>query len=986
MNIQTTDSSGFPVVGLGASAGGLAAFEAFFSALGADASPGCAFVVLQHFAAGQKSILADLIRGYTRLPVFEAADGMRLAVDCVYVVPSGTDTVLSGGTIRLLETTASTAPHLPIDFFFRSLAQELREKAVGVILSGTGSDGTVGARFIKEEGGLVLVQKPASCEFDGMPLSALASGFVDFELAPADMPARISACIALGFSLPQAVSARANHHTDNSLKKIFALIRTQTGHDFSQYKPSTIHRRIERRMAVQKIETFDEYVKFIHQDAAEVQALFSDFLIGVTNFFRDPDAFAALEKEVIPALFHNKSAGSLIRVWVPGCSTGEEAYSLAILLAEYQETLRRNFTIQIFAADIDCQSIATARAGIYPAGIATDVSRSRLARFFTAEPRLSDRSPLSWRINKNIRDMLVFSEQDLIKDPPFSRIDLISCRNLLIYMGSELQKKVIPLFHYALAPGGYLFLGTSETVGEFGDLFSVLDRKQKIFRRTEYTRSIPHAYPGSIFLPAPAAKPVMANKTDISGKPSLRELTENALLEHLAPAAALVDSRGDILYLHGRTGLFLEPAPGEAGVSNIRKMAREGLQRDLTMALHRAAYQSPVTFSGVQVRNNQDWISVRLTVRALTGPARGKNDVSLFLVIMEQMLPSDDPFSVRAAAAEPSAAADTDARIADLRKELQEKEEYLQTTNEELETSNEELKSSYEEMQSVNEELQSTNEELETSKEELQSINEELSTVNTELQVKVTDLSRSENDMNNLLAGTGIATVFVDHALSIMRFTPAAVRIMNLIQSDVGRPVGHIVSNLKGYDTLLPDTQEVLDTLIPKEIEVQTNSGDWYLLRILPYRTLANVIEGAVLTFVDNSLSRKLAQSKIANDILATVREPLLVLDGGLRVVSANLAFFDTFALSPEAAVGKRLYDLGNMPWELPELRKLLEDVLPLNTVITDYPVSITYADGCVHSFTLNARRLLSEQGPSSHILLAIQEVTGQEKGGVLNG
>jgi len=626
-------------------------------------------------------------------------------------------------------------------------------------------------------------------------------------------------------------------------------------------------------MAVQRIDSFDDYVKFIHQNNAEVQALFQDFLIGVTNFFRDPEAFDALEKEVIPALFHNKAPGSFIRVWVPGCSTGEEAYSIAILLAEYQETLKSSFTLQIFAADIDAQAIAVARAGVYPAGIAADVTPDRIARFFTPETGNPANGSPAWRIHKKIRDMLIFSEQELVKDPPFSRIDLVRCRNLLIYMGSDLQKKIIPLFHYALAPGGYLFLGTSETVGEFNDLFSVLDRKQKLFRRIDYNRSMTHAYPGSLF-PFPAAvKPPMINSKHTPEKPSLREVTEQALLEQLAPAAALVDKHGDILYLHGRTGLFLEPSPGESGVNNIRKMAREGLQREMAMALQRAAYQNLVVCPGIQVKGNSEDITVNLTVRAVTGKNPVKSGDPLYLVIMERAKTEAVPASPDArldsvAASAPAgvgllstasapAGSDPDSRIAALLKELQEKEEYLQTTNEELETSNEELKASYEEMQSVNEELQSTNEELETSKEELQSINEELSTVNTELQVKVTDLSRSENDMNNLLAGTGIATVFVDHALQIVRFTPAAVRIMNLIPSDIGRPIGHIVSNLEGYDKLLSDTRDVLDTLIPREIEVKTGSGERYLLRILPYRTLSNVIEGAVLTFIDNSLTRR---------------------------------------------------------------------------------------------------------------------------------
>ncbi len=626
----------FPVAGLGASAGGLAAFEAFFSSIPADRKTGIAFVAVQHLSSSHKSILASLIRGYTRMPVLEITDGILVSPDCVYVSLPGRDIEFRDGALYLLEYTGPEGLHLPVDFFFRSLARALQDKALGIVLSGTGHDGTEGIRAIKAEGGLVIAQNPGSCEFDGMPASALSTGAVDFELPPAEMPDCIIAYLAHGCRLRPDGETRMKAKDENSLKRIFSLVLARTGHDFSRYKPNTIHRRIERRMAVQRIDTFDEYVKFIHQNAAEVQALFRDFLIGVTNFFRDPEAFAALEKEVIPALFHDKPAGSVIRVWVPGCSTGEEAYSLAILLAEYRETLKSDYTIQIFAADIDSHAIAVARAGVYPAGIAADVTPGRLARFFTGEPRTSDGATRDWRIHKKIRDMLVFSEQDVVKDPPFSRIDLVSCRNLLIYMGSDLQKKIIPLFHYALAPGGYLFLGTSETVGEFNDLFSVLDRKQKIFRRTEFNRSMTHAYTGGLF-PYPAAvKPPMTIIKHTAGKPSLREVTEHALLDHFAPAAALVDGHGNILYLHGRTGLFLEPAPGETGVNNIRRMAREGLQRDLAMALQRAAYQNPVVCRGIPVRVNSGDILVNLTVRAVAGKNPAKDGDPLYLVIMEQ--------------------------------------------------------------------------------------------------------------------------------------------------------------------------------------------------------------------------------------------------------------------------------------------------------------------------------------------------------------
>ena len=855
-----TDRTDFPIVGIGASAGGLAAFEAFFSGMPADADPGMAFVLVQHLAPDHKSILTDLIQRYTRMQVFEVEDGMQVAPNCAYIIPPGRDMAFLNGALQLLEPTEPRGRRLPIDFFFRSLAHDQSERAIGVVLSGTGSDGTLGVRAIKGEGGMVMAQNPESSEHEGMPRSTMGTGLVDFELPPAEMPAQLIAYVNHAFGKPPRPVAQATE-SENTLKKIFILLRTQTGHDFSQYKPSTIQRRIERRMAVHQIVDMDSYVKFIQQAPQEVDALFRDMLISVTSFFRDPEAFQALQEQVIPRLFADRRANDNIRIWVPGCSTGEEAYSLAILLAEYQETLQENFNVLVFATDIDSQAIATARAGVFPASIASDLTSERLARFFSSESGDS-----TFRIHKRIRDMLVFSEQNVIKDPPFSKLDLISCRNLLIYMGGELQKKLIPLFHYALNPGGFLFLGTSETVGEFQDLFSTLDRKSKLYQRKEDQAN---AQPPGQFLPpmiAPDTKPPStAENTAHPEKLSLRELTEQSMLQEIVHVGALVNAQGDILYLHGRTGLYLEPAPGESGTNNILKMAREGLYHDLVIALHKAAGTGVIVRSpGLQVKTNGDVTTVNLTVRPVASNPAASTEPSLYLVILEQAQEpvSSDAISVSSKQEDKplseTESEDADTRIAALKKQLRDKEEYLQATIEELETSNEELKSSNEEMQSINEELQSTNEELETSKEELQSVNEELVTVNSELETKVADLSRANNDMNNLLAGTGIATIFVDRQLRILRFTPTATNIINLIQSDIGRPVGHIVSNLSGYDKLTQDTQAVLDTLVPKEADVQTSEGHWYAMRIQPYRTMDNVIEGAVLTFVDVTEARQL--------------------------------------------------------------------------------------------------------------------------------
>ncbi len=908
--------AGFPVVGIGASAGGLGAFEAFFSGMPADTDPGMAFVLVQHLAPDYKSMLADLVRRYTRMEVFEVVDGMVVRPNCAYIIPPNHDMAFLNGALQLLEPSASRGLRLPIDFFFRSLAQDQRERAIGIVLSGTGSDGTLGVRSIKGEGGMVMAQNPESTEFDGMPRSAIGTGMVDYVLPPAEMAAQLIVYVSHAFGKALRPAAPPATRGENTIKKIFVLLRAQTGHDFSQYKQNTIVRRIERRMALNQIDALDGYLRYMQQNPQEVDGLFHDLLIGVTNFFRDPEAFKALEVQAIPRLFEGKPPGAPVRVWVPGCSTGEEAYSIAILLQERMQPLKRNFMVQVFATDIDGRAIDQARAGYYPASIAGDISPERLARFFVPE---ADGG--AYRIQKSLRDMLVFSVQDVVKDPPFSKLDLISCRNLLIYMGAELQKKLIPLFHYALQPGGALFLGTSETAGEFTDLFAVLDRKWKLYQRKTDAPGAEHAALG-IFLPRPARErlaPPSARKSPHDRKSDLRELTERALLQQYAPAGALVNEHGDILYLHGRTGRYLEPAPGEAAM-NILKMAREGMRRDLTGALHKAAsHQEPVRHTGLRIRTNGDFTAVTLTVSPVKAP-EGKDEASgLFLVIFEEV-PLPEPEKAVPAGESPGKAGagiEADQRIAALQQELRAKEEYLLASNEELETSNEELKSSNEEMQSVNEELQSTNEELETSKEELQSVNEELSTVNAELQNKVADLSRAKDDLNNLLAGTDIGTIFVDHQLRILRFTPTVTQVINLIQSDVGRPVGHIVSKLVGYDRFVEDMQEVLDNLVPKEFEVQAKTGGWFLVRIRPYRTVENVIEGAVITFVDITEMVKARELlKVAEDLrlqnmaVHDAHDAVVTYDLEGRILAWNPAAEKKYGWSQAEALARNIHDL----------------------------------------------------------------------------
>ncbi|OGT87948.1 MAG: chemotaxis protein CheR, partial [Gammaproteobacteria bacterium RIFOXYA12_FULL_61_12] len=879
-------AKGFPIVGIGASAGGLAAFEAFFSTLPAEAGNEMAFVLVQHLSPDHKSLLSDLLRRHTRMQIHEVEDGMQVQPGRAYIIPPNRDMALIGGGLQLLEPSSPRGQRLPIDFFFRSLAQDQHERAICIVLSGTGSDGTLGMRAIKGEGGMVMVQEPDSTEYDGMPRNAIATGLVDYVLPPDEMAAQLIAYVAHAFGKGERLPIALFPKAEDGLKKLCVLLRDRTGHDFSQYKENTLVRRIERRMALHQIERPGDYLRFVQQKPGELDALFRDLLIGVTNFFRDPEAFAALEQRIIPRLFAVRPSGAPIRVWVCGCSTGEEAYSIAILLQEYLETLRQAFKVQVFATDIDPLAIERARSGIYPASIAADISPERLARFF-----VQDANGGSYRIQKTIRDLLVFSEQDLVKDPPFSRLDLISCRNLLIYMNGDLQKRLIPLFHYALNPGGSLFLGTSETIGEFSSLFSALDRKWKLYRRQVETPgtaypSLGHYAPPPLQGSAPSPRPMSAND-----RLNPRELTEQTLLEHYAQAGVLINGRGDILYIHGRTGQYLEPAAGNAGM-NILGMAREGLRRDLSSALHRVVtLKTPVRCPGLRVRTNGCHISADLVLRPLTAGPDKAPPADLYLVILETR--ADEPERPSPDIPEAEAHSDSDRRIAALELELKSKEEYLQSTLEEMETSNEELKSTNEEMQSVNEELQSTNEELETSKEELQSVNEELATVNAELQTKLTDLSRANNDMNNLMAGTGVASLFVDLQLRITRFTPAATQIINLIPTDVGRPVGHIVSNLEGYDRLIEDLRTVLDNLSSLETEVRTKQGAWYLMRIRPYRTLENVIEGAVITFMEITERKRMDQalqraSALNQQYLDTVQTIMVALNPEGRIAMIN--------------------------------------------------------------------------------------------------
>jgi len=956
----------FPVVGIGASAGGLEALEKFF----AHVAPGCGmgFVVVTHQHPGHTSLLPELLRKCTGMHVRVAADGVAVEPDCIFMSPPGGYLAILNGTLHLMEPDEPGLLRLPIDYFFRSLAEDQKEKAIGIVLSGTGTDGTLGLKAIKGAAGMTMAQAPESAKYSGMPSSAIASGLVDYVLPTEQIPAQLGAYAQGPYLASAATEAQNDARLPEPMQKINVLLRARTGHDFSAYKANTIRRRIERRINVHQLKGPQRYLRLLHENPHELDLLFRELLIGVTSFFRDPGAFEALAKAALPGLLASRPERVPVRVWAPGCSTGEEAYSLAMVLREQMDRAKQQFSVQVFATDLDHKAVEAARGGLYPEGIARDVRPQRLARFFVKEDE-------GYRVKKDLREMVIFAAQNVLKDPPFTKIDLLVCRNLLIYLQPEAQERVLSLFHYALKPGGVLFLGTSESVSGLRDHFAALDKKWKIFSRKEPVGAF--TPPGPFAAVQPRQEASSLGSVETAGRTQKLQLSvvlEKALLNRYAPACVIVNDRGDILYIHGRTGDYLEPATGQPRL-NILDMAREGLRIDLASALRRAAGQdTPVVHDGVRVKTNGDSIAVRLAVTKLREPESIRG---LLLVAFQTEPAAEKRLPARKAAAR--SAKPPPGRILNLEHELQYVKETLQSTVEELETSNEELKSTNEELQSTNEELQSANEELETSKEEMQSLNEELQTVNAQLQAKVDDLGRTSDDMQNLLNSTEVATIFLDQELRVKRFTPEATKLVKLLPSDTGRPIGDLAFNLR-YDELEADAAEVLRTLVIKEREVQTKDGNWRQARILPYRTTDNVIDGLVMTFVNLNRSKQAEQAArqaraYAESVVATIREPLLVLDAGLRVVSANPAFYRSFALSPQDAEHQSIYALNKGQWDIPGLRQLLQDILPMNSAFENFEVEHDFPGLGRKVLLLNARRLEQEAGVPEMILLAIEEV-----------
>ena len=842
---------GCPVVGLGASAGGLEALDSFFRAV--PESSGCAYVVVVHLDPTHISILPELLQKCTKMTVSQIADGMAVKPNHVYIIPPNKNVNIIGGALSLSDLGEPRSAIRPIDSFLRSLAQDQERNAVCIILSGTGTDGTIGARAVKGGSGMVIVQNEESAKYDGMPRSAIGTGLVDFILPPHKMPAQIVKYTRHAKLLSISDKDQAEDAAPIQLQKILVILRSRTNHDFSLYKRNTIYRRIERRMNVHQIDDISDYVHYLHDSEREADILFKELLIGVTSFFRDPDLFEHLQQNVFPKMLQGKPEDYTIRAWSAGCSSGEEAYTLAIALHEYMERSGTHYHVQIFGTDIDETAIDVARAGIYPESIESDLGPDRTRRYFIKED--SGR----YIVKKQIREMLVFAPQNVIKDPPFTKLDLLCCRNLLIYLGTELQRRLMPVFNYSLKPNGILVLGSSETIGQATDLFAPQNKKLKVF-----TRKNTGAQPYRILaIPPPAdaptaqeiALPVTVQKAE---EISALQLVETILKQTVTPPCAIINDASDVVYIHGSTGRFLETPEGKISV-NILEMARSGLKNELSSAIKEAAtYNHEVTRKGLRIGHGDSRLFLDLTVKPILEQSAMRG---LMMVIFEETTEPSKRGATKVEPKRPRKSAE------ELEEELRYNKENLQTTIEELETSNEELKSTNEELQSTNEEMQSTNEELETSKEELQSLNEEASTVNTELQARIDELSITTDDMKNLLDSTHIATLFLDTDMNIRRFTPALKKIVPLAATDFERPIGELASRLIDVD-IAEQSQKVLSELAMLELEVESRDNTMYLMRIRPYRTTANVIDGVVITFEDITESRHDRQTVMTSELM----------------------------------------------------------------------------------------------------------------------
>lgn len=838
------------IVGIGASAGGLEALKLFFENMPIDT--GLAFVVIQHLDPNHTGIMPELLQRITGMKVLQATDGLKVKPNIVYVIPPNKSMSVLNGALFLFEPVESHGLRLPVDVFFRSLAEDLQDKSIGIILSGMGSDGSLGLKAIKEVNGVVLVQDLSSAKFDGMPRSAIESVIADIIAPVEELPARL---INLLKVLPSDKSeSELESKSISNLDKIIILIREQSGHNFSLYKKTTLFRRIERRKRIHEIDKIQNYVRFLQENPSEVDILFKELLIGVTSFFRDTEVWDKLKEKVLPDLFNELPDNYTLRAWVSGCSTGEESYSLAIVFKESLEKVKKTkrLKFQIFATDIDNDAIEKARKGFFSKNIAADVSPNRLLKFFTEEGE-------GYRVKTAIREMVIFASQDVIKDPPFTKLDILLCRNMLIYMEPVLQNNLITLYNYSLNAGGIMILGTSETIGSPNKGFIVVEPKLKIYKRTE-------ELPETEFMAFPNAfyhnkNMLVEKRSQPKNHDNLQSLAVQILLQRFSPASVLVNEGGDIFFINGHTGKYLEPVAGKANW-NIFVMAREGLRHELPGAFRKTLQSfEPVILTDIKIRTDYSTQIINVTVQRIDKPDQIKG---MIMVVFYDLPPLIDQNFIK----EKQGRRNSSGQHKELETKLQRSYEELQSTREEMQTSQEELKSANEELQSINEELQSANEELTTSKEEMQSLNEELQTVNIELQSKVTDFIRANDDMKNLLNSTEVATLFLDKKLNIRRYTEKVINIIKLRETDIGRPFTDLVSDLN-YPEIVMHALQVIKTLTFVETAIETFDGRWFNVRIMPYRTLEDLIDGLVMTFTDITIAKKLEiELKLANEVL----------------------------------------------------------------------------------------------------------------------
>jgi two-component system CheB/CheR fusion protein len=915
-----TGNEPFPIVGIGASAGGLEALEQFLGNV--PEHSGMAYVVIQHLDPTQKGMLPELLQRVTPMKVFQVKDRMAVKPNCVYVIPPNKSMSILKGVLHLFEPIEARGLRLPIDFFLRSLADDRQELGIGVILSGMGSDGSIGIRALKEKNGIVVVQDPTTAKFDSMPRNAIDSVLVDIIAPAGELPLKL-----IDF-LKHITVVKSDLEVEvkdpSSLDKIIILLRAHTSNDFSLYKKNTVYRRIERRMSVHKIDKITSYVRFLQENPKELEILFKELLIGVTNFFRDPKAWQMLKDKVLPVFFANLKAGSILRAWVPGCSTGEEAYSLAIVFKEVLEKINPygGYSLQIFATDLDNEAVETARKGLFPANIVADVSPDRLARFFTSTDD-------GYRVNTEIREMVVFANHNIIMHPPFTKIDILSCRNLLIYMDSELQKKLLGLFYYSMNPDGVMLLGSSESLGTQGHLFSCMDAKLKVFKR-----SVTNLTPELFDFPSSFSRnKSVSNEKQIPDRSTqnIQTLADQLLLRHFSPAGVLVNENGDIIYFSGRTGKYLEPAVGKANL-NIFAMLRDGIRNEFPVAFRRAIMKKEtVVMRNIKIGTNGGTQVLNVTIQWIDKPEPLMGTV---MIIFTDVLETSS--------SKPTAKGKKtlgSIRQSELEEELRRMRQEMQNTLEEMQTSQEELKSTNEELQSTNEELQSTNEELTTSKEEMQSLNEELQTVNAELQSKVDDFSRLNNDMKNLLNSTDIATLFLNKELNIRRYTNQATKIFKLIKSDIGRPFTDQASDLI-YPELADDAREVLRTLVYIQKQIPTRDGRWFSIRIMPYRTFDDRIDGIVITFINISdlkqMEVELHETKQMHRLLLNSSSDVIIkLALDLKIIEFNPEAEKFFGIKRDDAVNQNyiqtfIPEMARKKTEK-ELNKLLNETTDSN-------------------------------------------------------